>query len=175
MALEGSPHTSRLLIPAALLITGAVFLVELAAPIGWALAALYVLPVALAAFWSSFRHSFLVVSITILSTVLATLAFFASPFWGSTLTMLTAYALPMAAVWFIAVLSLIRKAVERRHKHRIQRVICASCKQVCGEQGRWPIDQYAQQHLGTFVSLGLCSECAGRWGAAYPGRMNAGA
>jgi hypothetical protein len=160
--------TSRLLVPAAALLITVIFLIGLTVPQGWALGGLYVAPVALVSLWSSSRHFFLVVLIATVCSGLSTAVFFFSPYWSNALIAITCYGLPLGIIWLIAILSLLRKSVERRTR-RLKRflTICASCKQVRSDQGSWSLERYIQDHPGTLLSLGVCSECAAKMRTEY--------
>ncbi len=161
-------RTSRLLVPAALVLIGVVLLAQFSIPFGWALAGLYIAPVSMCAFWSSFRHVFLVVWIATLCTVLSTVMFFGSPFWDSKVTMAMAYVLPVGSMRLIAVLSVLRKWSERKFKRRANlQTLCSSCKHISTQGKMWTIEQYAKERPGTFLGLGLCNECATKRGVQY--------
>jgi len=66
----GGLRTSRLLIPTALILIAGIVVAQVAIPIGWALAGLYVMPVTLVALWTSSRQPFPVVWITMICTIL---------------------------------------------------------------------------------------------------------
>lgn len=161
-------RTSRLLIPVTLLLIGGIVVAQFAIPFGWALAGLYIIPVSVCAFWSSFRHVFLVVWIATLCTVLSTMTFFGSPFWDSKLTLTMAYVVPVGSMWIIAILSVARKALERRSQRRAKiHTLCATCRQIGSEGKMRKIEEYAPHRLGTFISIGLCDECARKQGVQY--------
>jgi hypothetical protein len=161
-------RTSRFLIPVTLLLIAGIVVAQFAIPFGWALAGLYIIPVTVCAFWSSFRHVFLVVWIATLCTILSTVTFFGSAFWDSKATMAMAYVLPVGSMWVIAILSVVRKALERKSQKRAKiHTLCASCRQIGSEGKMWKIEEYAPQRLGTVISIGLCDECARRQGIRY--------
>lgn len=161
-------RTSRFLIPVTLLLIAGIVVAQFAIPFGWSLAALYIIPISVCAFWSSFRHVFLVVWIATLCTVLSTVIFFGSAFWDSKATMAMAYALPVGSMWVIAILSVVRKALERRSQRRAKiHTLCASCRQISSEGKMLRIEEYAHQRLGTFIRVGLCDECARKQGIQY--------
>lgn len=161
-------RTSRLLIPVTLLLIGGIVVAQFAIPFGWALAGLYIIPVSVCAFWSSFRHVFLVVWIATLCTVLSTMTFFGSAFWDSKLTLTMAYVVPVGSMWIIAILSVARKALERRSQRRVKiHTLCATCRQIGSEGKMRKIEEYAPHRLGTFISIGLCDECARKQGVQY--------
>jgi hypothetical protein len=71
-------------------------------------------------------------------------------------------------MWVIAILSVVRKALERKSQKRAKiHTLCASCRQNDSEGKMWKIEEYAQQRLGTVISIGLCDECARRQGIRY--------
>ncbi len=161
-------RTSRFLIPVTLLLIAGVVVAQFAIPFGWALAGLYIVPVSVCAFWSSFRHIFLVVWIATLCTVLSTVTFFGSAFWDSKATMAMAFVLPVGSMWVIAILSVVRKALERRSQRRAKiHTLCASCRQIGSEGKMWRIEEYAHQRPGTFISIGFCDGCAREQGNQY--------
>jgi hypothetical protein len=140
-----------------------VFLIQVVLPNGWALAGLYLAPMAVAALWSSFRHSFLVVSTSLASTILATIAFFASPYWDNGLLFVTSYLLPIAMLWFLTVVSLFRKARERQTAvGNTRRTVCPFCAVVRSEGGDMPLERYGPRHLGSIVCIGICPACQKR-------------
>ena len=161
-------RTSRFLIPVTLLLIAGIVVAQFAIPFGWALAGLYIIPISVCAFWSSFRHVFLVVWIATLCTVLSTVTFFSSAFWDSKATMAMAYLFPVGSMWVIAILSVVRKALERRSQRRAKiPTLCASCRQIGNEGKTWKIEEYTHQRLGTFISIGLCDGCARKQGIQY--------
>jgi len=47
--------------------------------------------------------------------------------------------------------------------------VCAGCRKVCDDQGRWiRIEQYVEEHSKARFSEGLCPECAGRYDSGTP-------
>lgn len=161
-------RTSHLLIPITLLLIGGIVVAQFAIPFGWALAGLYIIPISACAFWSSFRHVFLVVWIATLCTILSTVTFFGSAFWDNKLTMTMAYVVPVGTMWIIAILSVARKALERRSQRRAKlHTLCAACRQIDMEGKMRTIEEYAPHRFGTFISIGLCDECARRQGVRY--------
>lgn len=164
----GLPRTSHFLIPATLLLIAGIVVTQFTVPIGWALAALYIVPVSLCALWSSFRHVFLVVVVATFCTILCTVIFFGSPFWDSKTTMAMAYVLPVGSMWCIAGLSILRKVWERQSQQRARpQTLCASCRRIMSAGKMWGIEEYATQRLGTLIGLGLCDECAKKQGGLY--------
>src|SRR5579884_3691500 len=158
--------------PLAFLIVAGIGAAQLLLPIGWALAGLYTAPVALVALWSTFRHSFSVMVVALASTVIATFVFFSSPFWDSGLTALTDYVLPIALMWFITLLAVLRKWRERKTKRAHQgRLICTVCGRVSIEGVTWSLAEYGEGHRGTLLAIGTCGECAGKWDAPHADRM----
>ena len=161
-------RTSRFLIPVTLLLIAGIVVAQFAIPFGWALAGLYIIPVTVCAFWSSFRHIFLVLWIATLCTVLSTVTFFGSSFWDSKATAVMAYVLPVTSMWVIAILSVVRKALERRLQRRAKmHTLCISCRQIGSEEKLWKVEEYPHQRLGTFVRIGLCDGCARKQGVHY--------
>jgi len=161
-------RTSYFLIPVTLLLIAGIVVTQFAIPFGWALAGLYIVPVSLCAFWSSFRHVFLVVWVATFCTILSTVIFFGSPFWDSKATMAMAYVLPIGAMWFITSASVLRKLWERRSQQQARhQTLCASCRRILSAGKMWGIEEYAMQRLGTFIGLGLCDECASKQGKLY--------
>lgn len=161
-------RTSDFLIPVTLLLIASIVVAQFAIPFGWALAALYIVPVSLCALWSSFRHVFLVVWVATFCTILSTVVFFGSPFWDSKATMAMAYVLPVGSMWFVTSVSVLRKMWERRLQQRAKyQTLCASCRRILSAGKMWAIEEYATQRLGTFIGLGLCDECAKKQGGLY--------
>ncbi len=161
-------RTSRLLIPVTLLLISGIVVAQFVIPFGWALAGLYIIPVSVCAFWSSFRYIFLVVWIATLCTILSTVTFFGSALWDNKVTMAMAYVVPVSSMWIIAILSVARKAWERRSQRRADiHTLCAACRDIGSEGKMWKIEEYARQRLGTFISIGLCHECARKQGIQY--------
>ena len=161
-------RTSRFLIPVTLLLIAGIVVAQFAIPFCWALGGLYMIPVSVCAFWSSFRHVFLVVWIATICTVISTVTFFGSPFWDSKVTMAMAYVLPVGSMWVVAILSVVRKASERRAQRRAKiATLCVSCRQIGSEGKMWRIEEYAHQRLGTFINIGVCDGCARKQGIHY--------
>lgn len=176
MARPSTVKTTRWITPVAFVAVVGIGALQLLLPIGWALAGLYMAPVALVSLWSTFRHSFSVVAIALLSTVFATFVFLSSPFWDDGLTALTDYLLPLAVMWFITILAVLRKWRERTVKRAQQdRLICTMCVQVYSEGGRWSLAEYGRAHLGAIIPLGLCGSCADKWGMADSHHLQMGA
>jgi hypothetical protein len=165
------PHTlrtSRFLIPVTLLLIAAIMVAQFAIPFGWALAGLYIIPVSVCAFWSSFRHVFLVVWVATVCTILSTVIFFGSAFWDSHATMAMAYVLPVGSMWIIAILSVLRKALERILQRRTKiHTLCTSCRQIGSEGKMLSIEEFGHHKLGTFVTIGVCDGCAQKQGIRY--------
>ena len=156
-------RTTRRLIYLILFLPLIVFMIQLTLPSGWALGGLYLAPVALAGLWSSFRHSFLVVWMALACTILATVAFFGSPYWDNGLLVVTTYIIPLAMLWFLSIVSLLRKARERQTAtvHN-RRTICPFCTLVRSEAGDMPLDRYGPRHLGSLLCIGVCADCQKR-------------
>lgn len=164
----GALRTSRFLIPITLLLIAGIVVAQFAIPFGWALAGLYLAPVSMCAFWSSFRHTFLVIWIATLCTVLSTVIFFGSPFWDSKVTMAMAYVLPVGSMWFIGLMSVLRKMVERKSKlHATRQILCPACRHISSDGKMWKIEDYANERPGAYVGLRLCQGCAAKRGMAY--------
>jgi hypothetical protein len=156
-------RTSRPLIYVSLAMPLLVFVIQVLLPNGWALGGLYLAPAAVAAFWSSFRQSFLVVTMGLASTILATVAFFGSPYWDNGLLFVTSYLVPIAMLWFLSVVSLLRKARERQTAiGNNRRTVCPFCTVVRSETGEMPMEQYGPRHLGAILCLGVCPDCQKR-------------
>ena len=163
-----TPKTSHFLIPMTVLLIGGIVVAQLAIPVGWALAGLYIAPVSLCALWSSFRHVFLVVLVATLCTILSTVLFFGSPFWDSKMTLATAYLLPVGSIWCLASLSILRKVWERNARQRAKhQTLCTSCQRIVSGGRMWGIEEYGTERRGTLISLGLCDACARQQGTLY--------
>jgi len=161
----GGLRTSRLLIPTALILIGGIVVAQVAIPIGWALAGLYVMPVTLVALWTSSRQPFPVVWIAMICTILSTLIFFGSPFWDNKATLAMAFVLPIGSMWLIAFLSVLRKWLERTAKARSKlQTLCPLCERIYSDGGTVSIKQYAQGQPGSFVRISVCYQCAGKEG-----------
>lgn len=161
----GGLRTSRLLIPTALILIAGIVVAQVAIPIGWALAGLYVMPVTLVALWTSSRQPFPVVWITMICTILSTLVFFGSPFWDNKTTLAMAFVLPIGSMWLIAFLSVLRKWLEHTAKARSKlQTLCPLCEQIHSDGEAVSIKQYAQGRPGSFVRISVCFQCAGKEG-----------
>jgi len=166
-------RTSRRLISVLLSLPVLLFLIQLVLPDGWALGGLYLAPVAVAALWSSFRHSFLVVSMALASTILATIAFFASPYWDNGVLFVTSYLIPMAMLWLMSIVSLFRKARERQTSvGNTRRTVCPICTVVRSEGGDIPLERYGPRHLGSILCIGICPACQKRFPHDLPTQIH---
>jgi hypothetical protein len=167
-----SDFARKHLFAVALSLTGLIFAMCLMSSIGWALGGLYLLPVVLAALWSSSRHYFGLVVTATVATMALTLVFLLSPHWNNKLVALTCYVIPLLTIWAIAFLAMLRRWVQ--HKAQISRTLalCASCRKVKGQHG-WSLDPYLQQPPGTLLRLDLCPGCASKSGVDFDGRRSA--
>jgi hypothetical protein len=164
----GTLRTNHFLIPVTVLLIAGIVVAQFAIPFGWALAGLYLAPVSVCAFWSSFRHVFLVLWITTLCTVLSTVLFFGSPFWDSKITMAMAYVLPVGSIWFVALMSVSRKLLERKSKQRATlQTLCPSCRQIASDGKMWKVEQYANERPSACIGIRLCDGCVAKRGMAY--------
>ena len=153
-----------LLIPTALILIAGIVVAQVAIPIGWALAGLYVMPVTLVALWTSFRQPFPVVWITMICTILSTLVFFGSPFWDNKTNAAMAFVfhridvvdrLPLRPA----------KMVGAYGKGTIQTSNSMPlCEPTTSDGGAVSIKQYAQGRPGSFVRISVCFQCAGKEG-----------
>lgn len=161
----GNLRTSRFLIPTVLLLTVGVVVAQFAIPFGWALGGLYIIPVSLAAFWTSYRQTFVVVWVATLSTILNTMVFFGSPFWDNKATLAMAYVLPVGSMWLISLQSILRKWQERKVKTRSKhQLLCPHCQRIHSEEKSFSIKQYAVERPDSFVRLRTCSLCVEKEG-----------
>jgi hypothetical protein len=161
----GTLRTSRLLIPSVFILIVGILVAQVVIPIGWALAGLYVVPVTLVALWTSSRKPFPVVWIATICTMLSTLVFFGSPFWDNKATLAMAFVFPLGSMWSIALLSVLRKWLERAAKARSKlQTLCPVCQQIHSDGATLSIQQYAQERPGSFVRISVCYQCAGREG-----------
>ena len=154
-------------------LTGLVFAICLLTSIGWALGGLYLLPVVLAALWSSSRQYFGMVVSATLASIALTLSFFLSPHWANKLVAVTCYVIPLLTILFVGFLSMVRKWVQ--HTAQLSRTfaVCASCRKVKGQYG-WSLDPYLQQPPGTLLRLDLCPGCASKFGVDFDSRRISG-
>jgi hypothetical protein len=98
-----------------LLIAG-IFFLDLYASEGVAVGILYIAPIALIAMWSPPSHPSLVIVATVVCTVLTVIDLF---YWSSGAmpkVVLSNHALAVGAMWATAILSLIRKRAEQKHR-----------------------------------------------------------
>jgi hypothetical protein len=150
-------------------LSGLIFALCLMSSIGWALGGLYILPVVLAALWSSSRHYFGIVVTATLTSIALTFVLFRSPHWTNKLIAVTCYVIPLLTIWAITFLSMLRKWVQ--HKAQLSRTfaVCASCRKVKAQHG-WSFDLYLQQPPGTLLRLDLCPGCSSKFGVDFQGR-----
>ena len=99
------------------------------------LAVLYIVPVALAGFWSRSNQPSRVVVVTGFCTLLVGAGLLVLPSLDSIL--LTDRLLVLATIWITAILSLLRKKQEELDLLRGMLPLCASCKKIRDTTGYW--------------------------------------
>ncbi len=158
----------------------AVFLADMAIPLGVAMGIPYIAAVWIA-LWTD-RSKFILLVATI-SALLTIGAFFLKPPSGELWKVLCNRLLAIFAIWLTAFLGLQRKAIEEKRQKAVRDreqaleeikilrgflPICASCKKIRDDKGTWTqLEAYISDHSQAEFSHGLCPECADR---LYPGR-----
>jgi|GEM_PF-1968022 hypothetical protein len=123
------------------------------------LAVLYIVPVALAGFWSRSNQPSRVVVVTGFCTLLVGAGLLVLPSLDSIL--LTDRLLVLATIWITAILSLLRKKQEELDLLRGMLPLCASCKKIRDTTGYWEqLESYLRNHLRVGYSHSFCPECA---------------
>ncbi len=167
-------HASRIYLACGLLAI-AIFLLDLAIPLGVAMGVPYV-AVILISLWSP-RKRFTVL-VAVFSSVLAMAACFLKPQVAEMWKVVFNRALALFAIWVTASLGLQRKITEeKREKALLEREkalqdvrvlrgllpICASCKRIRDDQGYWTqLEGYIKTHSEADFTHGICPECVER-------------
>lgn len=157
------------------LLTAAIFLSDLAIPLGVAMGVPYV-AVVLISLWSP--HKRFTVIVAIVASVLTLGAFFFKPPVAEMWKVVFNRSLALFAIWVTALLGLQRKATEeKREKALLDREraleearvlrgllpICSWCKRIRDDQGYWTqLEHYITTHSEADFTHGICPECVKR-------------
>lgn len=155
------------------LLMAAIFLSDLAIPLGVAMGVPYI-AVVLISLWSP--HKRFTVFVALISSVLTMAAFFFKPQAAEVWKAVSNRALALFAVWVTASLGLQRKTTEEKREKALQErekaledvrilrgllPICASCKRIRDDQGYWTqLEGYIKTHSEADFTHGICPECA---------------
>lgn len=155
------------------LLTLAIFLVDLAIPLGVAVDVLYV-AVVLLSFWAPEKKFVIVVAVIL--TALTIGGFFLSPSGRELWKVIANRALAVFAIWATTVLGFHRLAAEEKRARAAEEQqkayeevkilrgflpICASCKKIRDDEGYWnQIEVYIRDHSEAEFSHSICPDCA---------------
>lgn len=155
------------------LLIGAVFILDLAIPLGIAVGVLYIFAV-LVSLWVPNNRATLIVA-TVASAVIIT-AFFVKPPVDEMWKVIFNRAISLIAVWITALLGLERKKTEQQknavlleREKALEEVkilrgflpICSSCKKIRDNSGDWSqLEGYIKDHSEAEFTHSICPECA---------------
>lgn len=183
MVLKASPTagagTPTFLYAGCAVLLAAIFLLDLAIPLGVAVGVLYI-AVILLSLWSPWNKVTLLVALV--ASLLIVAAFFCKPPVAEMWKAVFNRGISLYAVWVTAILGLQRQKTEQHRNQvllerekaldeiRILRgflPICASCKKIRDDRGYWTqIEGYIKAHSEAEFTHSICPDCAER---LYPG------
>lgn len=156
--------TDALLTWVTVVITAAVFALDVLTPRGVAVSVLYVAPVLLSLWSPQQRYTLIVASA---SSALTVVDIFLSPTGGIVWMAVANRALALFVIWVTAILAL-------RYKQQKEEVttlrgllpMCASCKKIRDANGRWNhLEVYLETHEAVEITHSMCDDCIVKW---YP-------
>jgi len=147
-------------------LTIAIFVIDLLIPLGVSAGIPYIL-VILISLWADRKE--LPYYMAIGGSTLTIIGFFLSPNGGEFWKALINRSLVIFAIWAVAILSVQRKIIYEEKEKALLEIkvlrgflpICASCKKIRDDQGRWnQIESYISDRSEAKFSHGICPECA---------------
>ena len=149
-----------------LILTIVIFIIDLLTPLGVSAGIPYIL-VILISLWA--HRIKLPYYWAIGGSTLTIIGFFLSPNGGELWKSLINRSLVIFAIWAVAILSVQRKIIYEEKEKALLEIkvlkgflpICASCKKIRDDQGRWNrIESYISDRSEAKFSHGICPECA---------------
>ncbi len=154
---------------------GAIFILDLAIPLGVAVGVLYIF-VVLVSLWAPNNRATVIVAA--LASVCIVAAFFLKPPVDEMWKVVFNRAISLFAVWITATLGLERKKVEQQknallleREKALEEVkilrgflpICSSCKKIRDDLGDWSqLEGYIKDHSEAEFTHSICPECAAK-------------
>jgi hypothetical protein len=150
----------------------AIFLVDLAVPLGVAMGVAYLITVLLSLWLPSLKSTLWIAASC---SILIILGYYYSPPGGELWKVLFNRSLSLLSIWVTAIAIVQKKRSERKRDEAIAErekalreikilqgilPICSSCKKIRDDKGSWKrIEMYIMEHSEADFSHGICPEC----------------